>query len=64
MSVGERCWAKSDHSEIGHSRNQLRATAVSLSETGMTPMNRIAQKNLPCPPKLSSKSPHPNKPVY
>jgi hypothetical protein len=56
--------AKSDHSEIGHSRHELRATAVSFRETGTTPINRIAQKNLPGPPKLSSKSPPPNKPVY
>src|SRR3954453_14849600 len=55
--------AKSDHSEIGHSRNLLRATAVSFSETETTPIHRVAEENLPCPPKLSSKWPHKNKPV-
>src|SRR3954452_19657843 len=55
--------AKSDHSEIGHSRHELRATAVSFSETGTTPIHRIAQKNLPGPPKWSSTPPPPNKPV-
>src|SRR3954452_9318930 len=55
---------KSVHSGIGHSSNELRATAVSCSETGTTPINRIAEEDLPCPPALSSKSPQKNKPVY
>src|SRR4051795_8641279 len=56
--------SKSVHSGIGHSSNELRATAVSCSETGTTPINRIAEEDLPCPPALSSKSPQKNKPVY
>src|SRR3954454_10361663 len=59
-----RIQAKSVHSGIGHSSNELRATAVSCSETGTTPINRIAEEDLPCPPALSSKSPQKNKPVY
>src|SRR3982751_3528316 len=44
--------AKSFHSGIGHSRNAAEATAVSESETGKTPIDRIAPENLPCLLKL------------
>jgi hypothetical protein len=44
--------SKSFHSGIGHSRNAAEATAVSESETGKTPIHRIAPENLPCLLKL------------
>jgi hypothetical protein len=44
--------SKSFHSGIGHSRNAAEATAVSESETGKTPIDRIAPENLPCLLKL------------
>src|SRR4051794_36185470 len=55
--------SKSVHRGIGHSRNLVKATAVSLSETGTTPINRTVEENLPCLPKLSSKLLPKNKPV-